>query len=258
MLVELDASLASLDQTRATDLDRRVLERMRGEPGVVSAALASNVPFSSISDGEAVRLSGAAEDAAVDAEHYVVTTGYFETMGLALLRGPDLSVRQRRGRRSSTPPRPAPVVIDEPLARQLRPDGDVIGQRLVISTPREGEKEKTVEIVGIVPGVRLRPSHCAERSTVYLPFGGNYTRAHMIVHLNVANDDEDARARRARDRRLAIWAIDARLPILSMKKLSGHLEQGLERWMVIDLAPHTPSLRSAGSPRCSRWSASMA
>ena len=30
-----------------------------------------------------MRLAGAAEDDKVDAENYIVTTGYFETMGLA-------------------------------------------------------------------------------------------------------------------------------------------------------------------------------
>ena len=111
VLVEMDASLASLDEPRTIDLYRRVLDRLRGEPGVASAALASNVPFSSISEGDHVRLAGAAEDDEVDAENYIVTSGYFETMGLALLRGRDFTLGEAGDVASETGS--AVAIVDE-------------------------------------------------------------------------------------------------------------------------------------------------
>ena len=191
LLVELDASLASLDEARATDLYRRVLERLRGEPGVVSAALASNVPFSSISEGEAVRLSGAAEDAAVDAEHYVVTAGYFETMGLAICAaatsprprpGMSLSTPRRSARSSSSTTAGAPA---SPGRRRDRPEA----RGLDPARGRQGEDGRDRRHRARRAPRSVRPR--GRGRLVYLPFGGNY-RAHMIVHLNVASADEDA------------------------------------------------------------------
>jgi predicted permease len=227
-LIEMDASLASLDEARTIDLYRRVLERMRGEAGVLSAALASNVPFSSIAEGDDVGFPGAADDERVDAEHYVVTSGYFETMGLAVLRGRDFTANEAGEIAAESAA--AVAIVDEPLARRLREDGDVVGRALEVSTPREEEKERTVEIVGVVPGVRRALFDRLPQGTVYLPFGGNY-RPHMIVHLRTEGGEQAATAVLATAAR-EIRSIDPRLPILSVKTLETHLEQGLERWLV--------------------------
>ena len=227
-LIEMDASLVSLAEARAIDLYRRVLERMRGEPGVISAALASNVPFSSMTEGDDVGFPGASVEERVDAEHYVVTSGYFETMGLALLRGRDFTVNEAGEVAGETAA--AVAIVDDPLARRLRADGDVIGRALLVSTPREKEKERTIEIVGVVPGVqRALFDRESPRPTIYLPFGGNY-RSHMIVHLRTSGDEQAATVLASAGRE--IRAIDPRLPILSMKTLDTHLEQGIERWLV--------------------------
>jgi predicted permease len=226
LLVETDAALASLDEPRARELYRQVLERMRARPGVESVALASNVPFSSISEGESVRMTGARQEDEVDAEYYVVTPGYFDTMGLAMLRGRDFHDGEAEpGTTAGT------VIIDEPLARRLRPDGDVLGRSLLVETSREAEPTQTVEIVGIVPGVRRGLFDREASPTVYLPFGRNY-RAHMIVHLRLDRGGEDAAAGVLESVGREIRGIDPRLPILSMKTLGAHLEQGIERWMV--------------------------
>ena len=119
----------------------------------------------------------------------------------------------------------------------------MVGRALLVSTPRENEREKTVEIVGVVPAVRRALFDREPMPTLYLPFGGNY-RAHMIAHLRTDGGDEP-RSRVLATAGREIRAIDPRLPILSMKTLDTHLEQGLERWMVAP-AP-------ACSPRSERW-----
>ena len=84
--------------------------------------------------------------------------------------------------------------------------------------------------MGVVPGVRRALFDREPLPTLYLPFGGNY-RAHMIAHLHTAGGEDAELAVLATAGR-EIRAIDPRLPILSMKTLDAHLEQGLERWMV--------------------------
>ena len=231
LLIEMDASLASLDEARTIDLYRRVLERLRATPGVESAALASNVPFSSIAEGDDVRLVGATEEEKVDAENYIVTAGYFETMGLAILRGRDFAVGEAGDSASLAESASAVAIVDDALAHRLRPDGDVIGRALLVSTPREDVKERTVEIVGVVPTVRRALFDREPPPTLYLPFAGNY-RAHMIAHLRTRGGGDDAEGAVLSTAGREIRAIDPRLPILSMKTLSTHLDQGLERWMV--------------------------
>jgi predicted permease len=233
LLVEMDAALGSLEEERALALYRRVLERLREEPGVAAAALASNVPFSSIAEGDGVSLAGSPdENEEVDAETYVVTAGYFETMGLPILRGRDFAGGEAEagaapaGRESL-----AAVIVDEPLARRLAPDGDVVGRALSIDTPREEQAIRVAEIVGVVPAVRRQLFDQEAKPTLYLPFGANY-RPRMIAHLRVDRGGDGAASAVLESAGRGIRAIDPRLPILSMKTLEAHLEQGIERWAV--------------------------
>jgi predicted permease len=226
LLVEVDAALAGFDEPRARDLYRRVLEALRGQPGVESVALASNVPFSSISEGDPVALTDASEEDALEAEHYSVTHGYFATMGLPILRGRDFDDAE-----SESPAGTPVAIVDEPLARRLRADGDVVGRSLRVDAPREDRSFAVLEIVGVVPGVRRALFDREARPTLYLPYGRSY-HARMIVHLRAGRGGDEAAGAVLAAAGREIHRLDPDLPVLSMKTMSDHLDQGVERWLV--------------------------
>jgi putative ABC transport system permease protein len=76
------------------------------------------------------------------ANYLVVSPGYFETAGVSIKRG--------RGFTSSDDERAARVcVVNEALARHNFPNGDAVGQRLVLS-----EEDGPIEIVGVAADVK--------------------------------------------------------------------------------------------------------
>lgn len=69
-----------------------------------------------------------------------VTPGYFETVGMHLLRGRDFGDEDGAGTR-------AVAVVNRTLARRLFPDGVALGRRVAV-------RDTTLEIVGVVGDVR--------------------------------------------------------------------------------------------------------
>jgi len=107
-----------------------------------------------------------------DEDFRSVTPAYFQTMQIPLLRGrlPDGHDR---------PSSPFCAVVDEPFARRYFPKEDPIGKHL-----RFGE---TVEIVGVVAGVRNHTLRTPPRPTIYLPFAQFPSdKLHLVVRASAA------------------------------------------------------------------------
>jgi putative ABC transport system permease protein len=102
-----------------------------------------------------------------------VTPGYFQAMQIPLLRGRALDNRDQ-------PSSPLCAVIDEPFAHRYFPNEDPIGKHL-----RFGE---TIEIVGIVAGVRNHSLQTVPQPTIYLPFAQSHSdNLHLVVRTSAAS-----------------------------------------------------------------------
>lgn len=102
-------------------------ERLRAQPGVVSVAFTSLIPFGGSFDRVGIRkVSGQAERTganAATADRYVVSPTYFETMGIRLLRGRLFGPEDAA--------EAAPVcIVDEVFARSTFDTDDPIGRTL--------------------------------------------------------------------------------------------------------------------------------
>jgi putative ABC transport system permease protein len=80
-----------------------------------------------------------------------VSPGYFQTLGLRIVRGREFTVRDRRGA-------PDVVIVSESMARRFFPNEDPIGKRIVCASIQFGKRALGTpaprEIVGIVSDVR--------------------------------------------------------------------------------------------------------
>jgi predicted permease len=136
---------------------QQVLERVRALPGVQSAALTSNIPLSGSDESTwSVQIEGQPPlpiaqqpDVATD----VVSSGYFSTLHIPLLRGRDFNHRD-------TADRQRVIIISHAMAQRFWPNQDPIGKRLFVSWT---EPDKPREVIGIVGDTkdrglaRLRP-----------------------------------------------------------------------------------------------------
>jgi hypothetical protein len=139
----LYAARFNLSAIGKTEDDRRLFVRTLQEnlaqaPGVASVSVADGVPLDFIYRDTRIARDG--ESAFVPAHTTRVGAGYLETLGARLLAGRTIDANDREGAERV-------VVLSEPLARQLFPASDPIGQRVVFALP--GHERQTYTVVGV-------------------------------------------------------------------------------------------------------------
>jgi putative ABC transport system permease protein len=125
------------------------LEHVRRLPGVRAAALSYTEPFaSSVSIGRprVPGLDSVPRPSSGGPYANRVTSGYFETMGLAILQGRGFESRD------DAPDAPPVAVVSEVMARGIWPDGNALGSCMMFGKPEDAPPCTTV--VGIVENHR--------------------------------------------------------------------------------------------------------
>jgi predicted permease len=151
---------AATNRERRMQFSRDVLERVRSEATVQSAAMASAAPLAgSFPQQQEFQVDGAAQDAVASAPKTVtrvVSTGYFETVGTKLKAG-------RAFQTTDTATGVPVVILSESMARYYFKDENPIGRRLSWKQ-FNGKWSPKAEIVGIAAdsradGIDQRPLH---------------------------------------------------------------------------------------------------
>jgi putative ABC transport system permease protein len=253
--VEVDASLAGYDQTRALNLYRTLQQKFAGLPGVEHASISSTVPFGIISLSRLVQRAGinpgpdaspatAAEGLAFDARWNSVGAEYFSTVGVPILRGRAFNnIEAMHGSSAGV------AIIDEVLAKKLWPDGDALGQQIQFAAKtawkaksggnggvgsfgdaRAAEKVP-IEIIGIVPHTRASLFERDPSGAIYLPFAGGF-QSEVFFHIKFARGTARDAAATTDLLRRTIREVDGAIPILELKSFAQHLESNLQLWLV--------------------------
>ncbi|HZP04531.1 MAG TPA: ABC transporter permease [Terracidiphilus sp.] len=145
---------------RQEQFAQALVERLASAPGIIHAAVSSGLPFSDAPDA-GIRIDGraiGATDAGTTANYYRVTSQYFRTMEIPLVRG-------RLFTEQDTAISQPVVIINETMARRFFPTESPIGKRIDISGPTYLR-----EIVGVVGDVKQAGMKIAIAPQVYEPF----------------------------------------------------------------------------------------
>jgi hypothetical protein len=251
IVANVDPSMAGYDEAKGRELYRRLMERVRSMPGVTSASLASVVPFGDMTMGRSVQKVGGtetdrpSEDAgsssltigtggaprdrgnSIGVNYYVVGAGYFETLGIKLVRGRGFDAGEEQ-----SPSGARRVVIDETLARRLFQKNEPLGQYIRIvdaEAGRDAARTAPMEIIGVARPIRHSLLDVEPRPQIYVPFGQNY-QASMYVHLHVAQAGGEGSVLRAVRQELRL--LDDRLPVLSLRTMTEHRDASMSIWIV--------------------------
>ncbi len=138
-----------LQNDAIAEFNRQALDRVRGIPGVESAALVSTLPLSGNfdRDGFIIQDHLVKDSDTPSVDSYWVTADYFRTMRIPLIRGrlftaADEAICEK-----------APVaMISESTAKQMWPAADPLGKKIQLGG--RSEKDPWATIVGIVSDVR--------------------------------------------------------------------------------------------------------
>jgi predicted permease len=144
-------SIATTDDERQRFL-RTVEDSLAQAPGVTSVSLGEGVPLDFIYRNVRVKPSDQTNAAQISDRQSAFVTAhstrigprYFETVGIRLLAGRAIEVNDRAGAEGV-------VLLSEPLARELFPSGEAIGQRVDIAQGTNEPQSHTV--VGITADV---------------------------------------------------------------------------------------------------------
>jgi len=139
-----------------------VLDRARALPGVHGAAAVDKLPMAQSVWGVALRVEHQFENAKrilPDIGHYQsVTSDYFATMGIPLLRGRAFSEADR-------PDAPPVAIVSRSLARRFWPNDDAIGKR--VGYPYD---TTWMTIVGVVPDTKQDSLRDTAATSIYTPW----------------------------------------------------------------------------------------
>ena len=142
----------------------RLVERAKSLPGVRSAAAASFLPVSGGGGLIHFNITGRPPKSPHDfiaAGYRTVTSGYFETLGIPLLRGRSIAP-------GDVDKSPWVVVINNTMVRTFFPNEDPLGKRLQLGA-LPGDQIPTMEVVGIVGDV-LQGLGDEAKAEMYVPF----------------------------------------------------------------------------------------
>lgn len=135
---------------RSVSFFKELIQRVRGLPGVRSAAATMNHPMK-IGWSTSFTLEGRPPPSPgeePEANYRPVTPGYFEAMGIPLIKGRSFTDRDDEQA-------PGVAIINQAFARRFFPDQDPIGRRLLRAHWWQARDDNAYEIVGIVSDVRF-------------------------------------------------------------------------------------------------------
>ncbi len=190
----------------------RIAERLEQAPGVTAAGLVSSAPFE---DGSSNGLipEGRSFDLAssIQADLRLVTPGYFQTMGIRLLRGRAFTAEDRAGA-------PLVMVINETLARQAWPGEDPIGKRVACCEPGPDGSPSWKVVVGVVADVRARGIGEAPPPEFYLPMAQAPAAAWQWIDrtMTLAVRTQGDPVTLTGAMRDAVWGVDRSLPVYAI------------------------------------------
>jgi predicted permease len=124
----------------------QAVERAAAMPGVVTASYATRLPLSLTSFSESIEIEGyePEEGDSVEAEFNNVGPGYFEVLGVPLVRGREIAA-------SDTAEAPPVAVVNETFAQRYWPDQDPIGKRL----RGDSSNDEWIEVVGLCADYKM-------------------------------------------------------------------------------------------------------
>jgi putative ABC transport system permease protein len=196
------------DRARFVSWFERARARIAQLPGVEVAAAANLLPFDGNSSDYSFQIEGYVARTARDLpdnQSRQVTPGYFEALGIPLVRGRLLTD-------ADTKDAPGAVVINRAMAKRYWPDGDPIGKRLKLN--RSDTDWST--IVGIVGDVRSFGLDQPARAEMYFPHAQRRDSAGMAIVVRTGGDPTAL----APTVRGALAELDAAQPIFDVRPMS--------------------------------------
>jgi len=232
---EMDFTLGRQDEEAARRTMFAAVHRVRALPGVRAAALTTMLPYGNLTNTRRVMRLDEAVAAKTDSNapepgasglFTAVTPGWFDAIGVRLLRGRDFTDAE-----SENEDAPRVVIIDETMAKKLFPNRDALGQHLRYTQPPSDGSPNDFTIVGIVSEHRHEVLGSELRSRVFAPLAQAYSGG-VILQVRLARDDRAAVNAIIPTLRQTLREVDPTMPILRIEPFENIVEKDVGLWAV--------------------------
>jgi predicted permease len=214
LLVNFNPRFAGYKPGQLNALYQRILTRVDALPGVRSTALSGQLPIARGNWGSPITIIGRRTTPNEDVSTYLqrVSAGYFETLGIPLLRGRTINA-------GDTVTSLKAVVVNQTLANLYFPHGDAVGHSFTVGDP---SVKGTWQIVGVVRDSQFRAGAKEQEAMAYLAVTQLTEDDQYAYWLQVQSAGDPAHL--IGEVRAAFAEIDPSLPILKVETIREQTE----------------------------------
>jgi hypothetical protein len=154
------------------------------------------------------------------------TPGYFDAIGVKILRGRDFTQAEcedKNGRRVA--------ILDAEMAKKLFPGEEAIGQHVRYTIPPTDGSPNDLEVVGVVNTHRHDVQNDTPLTRLFVPLAQGYS-GNVFLHVRLNTQERQAVAGMIPTLRSALRDIDPDLPVIGMAPFTDLLEKSVSLWIV--------------------------
>ncbi len=214
LLASVDPGRQQMSQDQGEAFYRNLLDGVRTLPGVQAASLAMNIPVQAAGSRSTFTPEGydAEEGEDLELNFNVVTPGFFEALGVPLIRG-------RAFTTSDDADAPPVLLVNREAAERFWPGQDPVGKRM-----QNTANGPWIEVVGVVATGRYRNVREDPLPYVYVPLSQFYQPTMTLAVRTMSEPAALLPSVRSEVRRL-----DATMPLFGVETLEDHLDAALSQ-----------------------------
>ena len=213
-IVTINPVLAGYDSERSRQILRVIADQIRNDARVAGADLNNWVPLFG-GEGRTIVIDGRDANDQHNrkfANYSPITPGYFETLGIQLLRGRNFT--EQDAEKNAAPV----AIIDETMAKEFWPNEDALGRRFRFMINKD-----PIEVIGIARNSKAVTLGEVPQPMVYWPLKDiTDTGTTLFVHTKTAPGPMLSEIRRI------VRGVDVHIPITYEKTIRDHM--GIALW----------------------------
>jgi len=233
LITEMDFTLVKKEPADARREIFNIAQRARELPGVTAVGVATMLPYNNFTNTRRIMSTRTilsndpkAPDPGATALYTASTPGYFDAIGVKLLRGRDFTqaeCQDKDGRRVA--------IIDEEMVKKLFPNEDVIGQHVRYTIPPKDGSPNDMEVIGVVDKHRHDVQNDTPLTRLFVPFAQGYS-GNVVLHVRFNTLDRQAVVGMIPTIRSTLREIDPDLPLLTIAPWVDLMERSVCLWIV--------------------------
>ncbi len=232
---EMDFTLGQMNEETAQRTMFAALHRVRELPGVRAAALTTMLPFGNITNARRImrmdesfanRTDPKAPEPGAGGFFTAVTSGWFESIGVRLLRGRDFTDAEAETKNTARV-----LIIDEMMAKKLFPNREALGQHVRYTEAPTDGSPNDFTIVGIVSQHRHEILTEEMPRRIYAPLAQAYNGG-VTLQVRLNRNDRATVVAMIPTIRQTLGQVDPNMPILRIEPYENIVEKDVGLWAV--------------------------